>query len=165
MATVIIQQPDDVPCIGVSEHNPYKKEEDRLTAEEPRPIYFGEQIVHVPTTVIVLASELEHFGGIIRMICTFDIVFALMNFILSNNLLMFIPAGFSYIGYQGALKFRSGYIKIYIFFQILNIFSKIFWIASPHTSDVDVDTVVGISVIFNMIMIIMSYKFIRMIPG
>ena len=164
MATVIIQQPDDVPYIGVSEYNPYKKEEDRLSVDEPRPLYFGNQVIHVPATVIVLASELEHFGGIIRVVCTFDIVFALMNFILSGNPVMFIPAFFSYMGYQGALRFHTGYIKFYIFFQSLNVFSKIFWIASQQTSDVDVNTVMGISAIFNMIMIVMSYKFIRMIP-
>jgi len=164
MATVIIQQPDDVPYIGVSEHNPYKHDEDRLSVDEPRPVYFGDQIVHVPATVIVLASELEHFGGIIRMVCIFDTVFVIMNFILSGNPLMFIPAFFNYMGYRGARRFNPGYIKFYIFFQVMNIASKIFWIASQQTHDVDVNMVVGISAIFNMVMIMMSYKFIRMIP-
>lgn len=165
MATVIIQQPDDVPYIGVSEHNPYKKEEDSLTVDELRPIYFGEQIVHLPATVIVRASELERLGSTILMVCAFDTVFVFVNFVVSGNPLMFIPAFFSYMGYQGALKFRTGYVKIYMFFQTLNVFSKIYWIASQQTSDVDVNTVVGISATFNLIMIIMSYKFIRMIPA
>lgn len=78
--------------------------------------------------------------------------------------MMFIPAFFNYMGYRGAHRFNPGYIKFYIFFQVMNVASKIFWIASQQMNNVDVNTVVGISVIFNIIMIMMSYKFIRMIP-
>ena len=164
MATVIVQQPDDIPYIGVSEHNPYKNEENRLSVDEPRPVFFGEQIVHVPSSVVVLASELENFGGTIKMVCGFDTVFATVNFIVSGNPVMLIPAFFSYMGYWGASRFNKLYMKLYIFFQIMNVISKIYWLASEQSSDINVNTIIGLSAIFNTIMVMMSIKFLRMIP-
>lgn len=162
MTTVIVEQPDDLPVVGVSEHNPYKHEDGLLHTEEPRAVYFGTTRMHVPSTTILRAWELEEHGRTIKFVAFFDATFAVINFLLVGYLPMLIAVFFNYLGYLGASRFNKKLLGSYCAFQIFNFSSKIAFIVmkvEPKTSPI-----LGVSSVFNVLMAVMTFKFMRMIP-
>ena len=162
MATVIVEQPDDVPYIGVSENNPYRQEQDRLSPDEPRPIYFGHTLVHIPSTMIYRAAELEDFANTIRFVSFFDAVLGFLNFTVVGYPVFLIPVMFNYLGYLGARYFNRKMLISYCVFQMFNFSSKILYIST--SPDEHTGTILGVASVFNLIMFALTVKFIRMIP-
>lgn len=165
MATVIVHQPDDNIYVGVSENNPYKSQEERLTTDEPRQMYFGETVAYVPATVVRLASELEQSATFLRFVTAFDTTLSFMNFVLSGELVFLGVALCNYIGYRGSRTFFKKYIYFYVFFQIFNSTSKIVFICMSPSAESEVAVIVGLSAFFNLITIWFAYRFVRLIPN
>jgi hypothetical protein len=165
MATVIVQQPDDVPYIGVSENNPYKTQEDRLTTDEPRQMYFGETVAYVPATVVRLSSELEQSATFLRFVTAFDTTLSFMNFILSGELIFLGVSLCNYIGYRGSRNFFKKYIYFYVFFQMFNSTSKIVFICMSPSIEPEIATIIGLSAFFNLITVWFAFRFVRLIPN
>ena len=160
MATVVIQQPDDVPCIGVSEDNPYKSVEDSLFVDEPRAVYFGQTLVHIPTTSIIHAVELERSSYFLKFICMFDTLFALFNAAITGYFLFLVAAALNYMGYLGAKKFRPTYLYVYVMFLAFNTTSKILYLSMVPT-DPSEATIISVSAVVNMSVGGVAVKFAR----
>ena len=162
MTTVVVEQPDDLPVVGVSEHNPYKNEQGRLHTDEPRPVYFGTTVYHIPATSIYMASELEQFARTIKFITFFDTVLAFINFLVVGYYPVLIAVAFNNCGYFGALRFNKKLLGAYCAFQFFNFVSKIAYISTNPGAQIA--AIIGLTSIFNMVMVVMVMRFIRMIP-
>ena len=163
MATVVVEQPDDIPYIGVSENNPFKKEQDRLSVDEPRPVYFGATLVHIPSNMIYRAAELEQVANTVKFVSFFDAVLAFTNFLIVGYAPVLIAVMFNYLGYLGACYFNKKMLGSYCVFQVFNFTSKIVYIIVKP--DEHIGTILAISSLFNMMMVALTVKFIRLIPA
>lgn len=165
MATLVVEQPDDVLCVAVSEHNPYKDASDRLCDEERHPVYFGQTLVRIPSQLIVRAHELEEFGRSIRLVTLLDMVMCCINFIFTGHLLFIAAAALNFAGYWGTIRFNRVILCIYVVYQWLASSSKITYVVmTPTGSDSAVSTTLILSAVFNMFMSVFVMMFMRRIP-
>ena len=164
MATLVVEQPDNVPCIAVSEHNPYKNMGENLCVEERHPVYFGSTMVSMPSEYIIRAHEIEQFAVTIRMVTLMDTVLCCVNFIFTGHLVFILAGALNYAGYWGTQRFNKLMLVVYIIYQWFSASSKLSYVIL-EPGDTSVSTVLTLSAMFNIIMSIMVTRFIRRIPS
>lgn len=164
MTTIIVENPDSVPCVAVSEHNPYKSQCDQLRVEEQHSIYFGTEHTRTSNDIIIRAFEVESHGWTIRTVSLMDSVLSMINFAVSGNIAFIVVTFLNYIGYHGCKIFNKTLLMIYTMFQLLNASSKITYVIM-FPDDYSVFVTFVISSLFNLMMVVFTVKFIRMIPN
>lgn len=163
MATVIVQQPDGVPYIGIDKDNPYKNAEHELTmGQEPHPVYFGDTMHFVSPVILIRASELDKIRDIIKFVTVFDGMMSLISYAFTMYPAYIIIGLINLVGYRGALRYNQIRLWIYATFQILNSVSKFLYIA--HNPSVDSGIILGVSGVFNMWIVYITNRMTRLIP-
>lgn len=159
MATIIIQQPNDEPCIGVSEYNPYRDSKETLNEQSTQPIYFGTELCYFHPEIHLQAVELERFSTIIKFVSLFDSNIAIISLVFSGYPLLGFIILFNFCGYLGAHTFNKKLLYLYILFHVTMFISKIV-VSIKITNQI----FLGISAIFNLMMSILTGMFISLYP-
>jgi hypothetical protein len=162
MSTVVIENPDNIPCIGVDEKNPYKHVTTVVESNET-PVYFGSQMLFVSPITFQRAVELEKIAMILKSVSLFGIfsnaIFFSLTLIPSFIFGMFMDL----VGFAGVQYYNKTCIISYGLYEFFTVCMCIYSLVNLTTS-VTGYIVFSFGIVFHGILVRLSYKFVRMFP-
>lgn len=159
---VVVENPNDVPCIGVSDKNPYNQPS-TSSDETEVPLYFGHTVVMVSPETVQNAVDIERVGMTLRHVCMFSIFSNALFLTVTLNPGFMFGMVMALFGFVGVRYYNKGFIFMYGVYEFITVCLCVYNLI-VYILDLTSIIIFSLGTLFHGILVLLVYKFLRKFP-